>query len=176
MSNFGHLPVTLFESKLKLHGIMGTMRKLFGRFYQSRLISLSAAIMLSLLSLSFKPSPRNYLESLIMLNGTDYWTLNCSQYICAAERHRTCLARNFWEQGCDGDAFVVQDVPSFEAIDTSKLLPGDIAVRASRPPAEVPMTTMFRPLFGIKCFPFRARMLGIRAARPCWPMRIERTM
>lgn len=108
---------------------MGTMRKLVGLdFRHSRLISISAAIILSLLSLSFKPAPRNYVESLIMLKGTDYWTLNCSQYICAAERHRECLARNFWDQGCDGDAFVVQDVPSFEAINTSKLLPGDIAV------------------------------------------------
>lgn len=108
---------------------MGTMRKLVGLdFRHSRLISISAAIILSLFSLSFKPAPRNYVESLIMLKGTDYWTLNCSQYICAAERHRECLARNFWDQGCDGGAFVVQDVPSFEAINTSKLLPGDIAV------------------------------------------------
>ncbi len=93
----------------------------------NRLVLLTAAMVLSVLSLSFKAAPRNYLESLVMLNGTDYWKLNCSQYICAAERHRECLARNFWEQGCDGDAFVVQDIPSFEAIDTSKLLPGDIA-------------------------------------------------
>jgi hypothetical protein len=94
----------------------------------NRLVLVSAAMVLSVLSLSFKAAPRNYLESLVMLSGTDYWKLNCSQYICAAERHRECLARNFWEQGCGGDAFVVQDVPSFEAIDTSKLLPGDVAV------------------------------------------------
>ena len=93
----------------------------------SRLISISAAMILSVLSLSFKPAPHNYVESLIMLNGTDYWTLNCSQYICAAERHRECVARNFWEQGCDGDAIVVEDVPSFDDVDTSKLLPGDVA-------------------------------------------------
>jgi hypothetical protein len=98
------------------------------RTNRHRLVLLTAAMVLSVLSLSFKAAPRNYLESLVMLNGTDYWKLNCSQYICAAERHRECLARNFWEQGCGGDAFVVQDVPSFEAIDTSKLLPGDIAV------------------------------------------------
>jgi hypothetical protein len=97
-------------------------------FYQSRLVLVSAAIVLSVLSFSFKPAPRNYVESLVMLEGTDYWQLNCSQYICAAERHRHCTARNFWEQGCDGDAFVVQDVPSFEDIDTSKLLPGDVAL------------------------------------------------
>ncbi|MCU1272292.1 MAG: hypothetical protein JWN74_3586 [Acidobacteriaceae bacterium] len=95
---------------------------------RNRLILTSAAIILSLLSLSFKPAPRNYLESLVMLDGTDYWILNCSQYICAAKRHRHCLAKNFWEYGCDGDAFVVQDVPSFEDIDTSKLVPGDVAI------------------------------------------------
>jgi hypothetical protein len=85
------------------------------------------AIVLSPLSLSFKPAPTNYVESLVMLEGTDYWQLNCSEYICAAMRHPNCLARNFWEQGCDGDAFVMQDVPSFDDVDTSKLLPGDIA-------------------------------------------------
>src|ERR1700719_725218 len=89
----------------------------------NRLVLVSTAMVLSLLSLPFKAAPRNYLESLVMLDGTDYWKLSCSQYICAAERHRECLARNFWEEGCDGDAFVVQDVPSFEAIDTSKVLP-----------------------------------------------------
>jgi hypothetical protein len=93
-----------------------------------RSILTSAAIILSLFSLSFKPAPRNYLESLVMLDRTDYWKLNCSEYICVAKRHPHCLAKNFWEYGCDGDAFVVQDVPSFEGIDTSNLLPGDVAV------------------------------------------------
>jgi hypothetical protein len=85
------------------------------------------AIVLSLLSLSFKSAPTNYLESLVMLEGTDYWQLNCSEYICAAKRHPDCTASNFWERGCDGDALVVQDVPSFDDVDTHKLLPGDIA-------------------------------------------------
>jgi hypothetical protein len=85
------------------------------------------AIVLSLLSLSFKAAPTNYLESLVMLEGTDYWQLNCSEYICAAKRHPDCTASNFWERGCDGDALVVQDVPSFDDVDTHKLLPGDIA-------------------------------------------------
>jgi hypothetical protein len=62
-----------------------------------------------------------------MLEGTDYWQLNCSQYICAAKRHPDCTATNFWERGCDGDSFVVQDVPSFDDVDIHKLLPGDIA-------------------------------------------------
>ena len=93
----------------------------------TRLILLSAGMALSVFSLSFTPAPRNYVESLVMLNGTDYWQLNCSQYICAAARHRYCTARNFWEHGCDGDAFVVQDVPSFGDVDSSKLLPGDVA-------------------------------------------------
>jgi hypothetical protein len=61
-----------------------------------------------------------------MLNGTGYWQLNCAQYICAAKRHRECPARSFWENGCDGDALVVQDVASFDDVDTGKLLPGDV--------------------------------------------------
>jgi len=97
-------------------------------FPANRLLLVSTAIILSLLSLSATAAPRNYLESLVMLEGASYWTLNCSQYICAAKRHRDCMARNFWEHGCDGDAFVVQDVPSFDVIDNSKLLPGDVAV------------------------------------------------
>jgi hypothetical protein len=97
-------------------------------FGTNRLILVSTAMMLCLLSLSATAAPRNYLESLVMLDGTDYWKLNCSQYICAAKRHRECEARNFWEHGCDGDAFLVQDVASFEDIDTSKLVPGDVAV------------------------------------------------
>jgi hypothetical protein len=104
------------------------MLKRFSASVQSnRLILVSAAMILSVLSLSFTPAPHSYLESLVMLNGTDYWRLNCSEYICAAKHHPHCLARNFWEQGCDGDADIVQDVASFEDVDTSKLLPGDIA-------------------------------------------------
>ena len=94
----------------------------------NRLILVSAAMILSVLSVSFKAAPRNYIESLVMLNGTSYWDLNCSEYICVAKGHPECKARNFWEHGCDGDAFIVQDVRSFEEIDTSKLLPGDVAV------------------------------------------------
>jgi hypothetical protein len=88
---------------------------------------LSTAIILSMFSLSFTQAPRNYLESLVMLNGTSYWQLNCSQYICVAKRHPNCLARNFWERGCDGDALVVQDVAAFENVDIKNLLPGDVA-------------------------------------------------
>jgi hypothetical protein len=97
-------------------------------FHANRWILLSAAMILSLLSFSFKPAPRNYLDSLVMLDGTEYWSLNCSQYICAAKRHRECLAEKFWLDGCDGDAAVVQHVPSFDNVDASKLLPGDVAV------------------------------------------------
>jgi hypothetical protein len=91
------------------------------------LISIPAAIILSALSLSFTPAPRNYVESLVLLNGTNYWELNCSEYICVAKRHQKCLAKNFWENGCDGDALVVQDAQSFEGVDARKLLPGDVA-------------------------------------------------
>jgi len=48
-------------------------------FHANQLILVSGALMLSLFSLSFTPAPRNYVESLIMLKGTDYSTLNCSQ-------------------------------------------------------------------------------------------------
>jgi hypothetical protein len=96
-------------------------------FCANRKITLCAAMVLSLLSFSFKPAPRNYLQSLVMLNGTDYWSLNCTQYICTAKRHPECLAENFWLRGCNGDAVVEQDVPSFDDVDTSKLLPGDVA-------------------------------------------------
>jgi hypothetical protein len=92
----------------------------------NRLVLVSPAIILALISLSFTPAPRNYVESLVMLNGTGYWQLNCAQYICAAKRHRECPARSFWENGCDGDALVVQDVASFDDVDTGKLLPGDV--------------------------------------------------
>lgn len=105
------------------------LRRLPGSgFHANRLILVSSATILSLLSISSTPVPRNYLESLVMLKGTDYWTLNCSQYICAAKRHRDCKAKDFWEHGCAGDAFVVQDVASFGVIDANKLLPGDVAV------------------------------------------------
>jgi len=96
-------------------------------FHANQLILVSSALILSLFSLSFAPAPRNYLESLVMLKGTDYWTLNCSQYICTAKHHRNCKAEGFWERGCDGDALVVQDVASFDDVDASKLLPGDVA-------------------------------------------------
>ncbi len=96
-------------------------------FRTDRLILISTAITLSMLSLSFTPAPRNYVESLVLLNGTSYWELNCSEYICAAKRHRKCLAKNFWEDGCDGDALVVQDAPFFDRIAVNNLLPGDVA-------------------------------------------------
>src|SRR6266704_5732869 len=96
-------------------------------FHANRLIVVSSGLILSLLSFSFAPAPRNYLESLVMLKGTDYWTLNCSQYICVAKHHRLCKAKEFWEHGCDGDAFVVQDVASFDDVEASRLLPGDVA-------------------------------------------------
>lgn len=104
------------------------LRKFSGpSFHMNRLLLISMAMILSMLSLSFTPAPRNYVESLVMLNGTDYWKLNCSEYICAAKQHKHCLAKDFWESGCDGDAFVVQDVGSFNDVDSSKLLPGDVA-------------------------------------------------
>lgn len=103
-------------------------RKFSGRsFRANRWLLASSVMILSLLSLSFAPAPLNYIESLVMLDGTDYWKLNCAQYICAAKRHRDCGARNFWANGCDGDALVVQDVASFDEVDPSKLLPGDVA-------------------------------------------------
>jgi len=93
----------------------------------SQFALVSTAMILGVLSLSCKPAPHNYLESLTMLNGTNYWELNCSEYICIAKHHPDCVARNFWEQGCNGDAYVVQDVASFDDVDTSELLPGDVA-------------------------------------------------
>jgi hypothetical protein len=104
------------------------LRSFYGSgFGKNRSVLLSIAIIFSLLCLSARAAPRNYLESLVMLEGTDYWTLNCSQYICAAKHHRDCEAKGFWEDGCDGDAFVVQDVASFDDVDVNKLLPGDVA-------------------------------------------------
>ena len=103
------------------------LRRFCGSDFHANQLILSSALMLSLFSVSFTPAPRNYLESLVMLKGTDYSTLNCSQYICTAKHHRNCKAKGFWAQGCDGDALVVQDVASFDDVDASKLLPGDVA-------------------------------------------------
>jgi hypothetical protein len=93
---------------------------------KQRLLILLSGSLLSLLSLSFAPVPRSYLEAVVDLNGTDYWKLNCSEYICAAKHHPNCSAESFWQDGCGGDLAVVQDVTSFGAVDTSKLIPGDI--------------------------------------------------
>ena len=80
----------------------------------------------SLLSLSSAPAPRNYIQSLRMLEGTPYETLNCSEYICVARHHPSCQAADFWSDGCNGDAVVIQEAPRFEAIDPDKLQPGDV--------------------------------------------------
>ena len=91
-----------------------------------KLTLLLLALISSLFSLSLAPAPKSYVQSLVMLRGTPYETLNCSEYICVASRHRLCQAADFWDNGCDGDAVVVQDVARFEDIDTSKLHPGDV--------------------------------------------------
>lgn len=80
----------------------------------------------ALFSLSSAPAPKNYLESLLMLRGTPYETLNCSQYISVAKRHAFCSASDFWNNQCHGDALLVQDVPRFEDIDQGQLQPGDV--------------------------------------------------
>jgi hypothetical protein len=103
------------------------MRQISKDSRTGQFVLLSTGMILAFLSLSCKPAPHSYVEALTMLKGTDYWELNCSEYICAAKHHPDCVARNFWEKGCDGDTYVVQDVASFDAVDTSKLLPGDVA-------------------------------------------------
>jgi len=104
-----------------------TMRQISKDSCKGQFVLVSTGMILAALSLSCKPAPRSYVEALTMLKGTDYWELNCSEYICVAKHHSDCMARNFWGKGCNGDAYVVQDVPSFDDIDTSKLLPGDVA-------------------------------------------------
>jgi hypothetical protein len=103
------------------------MRQISKDSRTGQFVLVSTGMILAFLSLSCKPAPHSYVEALTMLKGTDYWELNCSEYICAAKHHPDCVARNFWEKGCDGDTYVVQDVASFDAVDTSKLLPGDVA-------------------------------------------------
>ena len=62
-----------------------------------------------------------------MLEGTPYETLNCSAYICRANRQPHCTAADFWNNGCRGSVLVIQDVARFEDIDQGKLQPGDVA-------------------------------------------------
>ena len=62
-----------------------------------------------------------------MLEGTPYETLNCSSYIYLAKHQPHCLASDFWNNGCNGSAVVIQDVARFEDIDQGNLQPGDVA-------------------------------------------------
>jgi hypothetical protein len=88
---------------------------------------LLSIIVPSLFSLSLTNVPRDYVQSLRMLEGTPYETLNCAEYICVAKRHSPCAAADFWNDSCKDDGVVVQDVQRFEDIDQTKLEPGDVA-------------------------------------------------
>ena len=94
---------TLQETRARI------MRQISKDSRTGQIVLVSTGMILALLSLSCKPAPHSYVEALTMLKGTDYWELNCSEYICAAKHHPDCVARNFWEKGCDGDTYVVQD-------------------------------------------------------------------
>jgi hypothetical protein len=127
--DFRHLArcIPRFQTGTQQETCARTMRQISKDSRTGQFVLVSTGMILALLSLSCKRAPHSYLESLTMLKGTDYWELNCSEYICVAKHHPDCVARNFWEKACDGDAYIVQDVPSFDNVDTSKLLPGDVA-------------------------------------------------
>jgi cell wall-associated NlpC family hydrolase len=66
-----------------------------------------------------------YLQALNDLRGTPYSELQCSSYICAAKKHRSCSATQFWE-GCQGAMELEQQVPDFSKLDLSRLEAGDV--------------------------------------------------
>ena len=86
---------------------------------------LVAVLSSSLFSLSMAAAPRTYVQSLTMLAGTPYETLNCSEYICVAKHQPHCLVADFWNSGCNGTAVVIQDVAHFEDLDPHNH-PGDV--------------------------------------------------
>jgi hypothetical protein len=68
----------------------------------------------------------DYVDRLVDLAGTPYAQLNCSAYICAAERHAPCSALSmYW--GCDGALDIVAEYSDHTLIDQSLLQPGDVA-------------------------------------------------
>jgi len=70
-----------------------------------------------------------YLRALNDLRGTPYSELQCSSYICAANKHSSCTAKQFWE-GCGGAMELVQEVADFSKLDTSRMDAGDVVAFA----------------------------------------------
>jgi hypothetical protein len=70
-----------------------------------------------------------YLRALNDLRGTPYSELQCSSYICAAKKHSSCSAKQFWE-GCGGAMEREQQVADFSKLDTSRIEAGDVVAFA----------------------------------------------
>ncbi|HKM66864.1 MAG TPA: hypothetical protein VJX70_06845 [Candidatus Acidoferrum sp.] len=66
-----------------------------------------------------------YLQALSDLRGTPYSELQCSSYICAARKHQSCSAQEFWE-GCRGAMELAQEVADFSKLDPARLIAGDV--------------------------------------------------
>ncbi len=89
------------------------------------ILSMIALSMLSMCSCGTL-TMNDYLSRLVNLEGTSYWTLQCSTYITTAKQFRHCGASEFWDSGCGGALVTVTELPGYGAINPAKLQKGDV--------------------------------------------------